>query len=271
MNDIQVENVTKIFSTGSKENKVIEGINLRIEKNEFICIVGLSGCGKTTLMRIMAGFEKPTTGDVFYNGEKITKPKMKCAFFFQDFNQLFPWKTAKKNVVYPLMLNKYGNRRECERKAEEYLELVNIRNNKRVNKKDNIWSRFPCTLSGGEKQRVTLARTLAMQPDVLFMDEPFSSLDAMTREDLQNELRKIWRELKLTIIFVTHNLDEAIRLSTRIIVLGNECGEEHDNPAKIFNDITNNVSGKRMPTDAGYSELWNELNKSIKACRDKNQ
>ena len=249
MKYMDIVNVDKNFNSNNEEHKVLMSINFSIEKGDFICIVGSSGCGKTTLLRIMAGFEKPTNGKIFCNGEKIKKPRMKGAFIFQEHDQLLPWKTAINNVTYPLML-KSMTKKDRERKAEEYFNLVGL-------DFANDSKKYSHHLSGGMKQRVAIARSLAMQPEILFMDEPFSSVDAYIRDILNEKLLSIWKELELTIVFVTHSIDEAIRLSTKIIVLGGK-------PAGIVGNYTNSVKGQRRPTDDGYSKLWDSLYSSIR-------
>jgi NitT/TauT family transport system ATP-binding protein len=195
----------------------------------------------------VAGFEKATAGDVICNGVKALKPDMKRAYIFQDMNQLFPWKTVKENIMYPLVLSEYGTRRECAEKAEEYLELVELK---------EYADYYPHTLSGGMKQRVALGRALAMQSEIILMDEPFSSMDEQTRQHLHEELLTVYRKLKPTIMFVTHNLDEAIHLSTRILVLKGK-------PAKVTGNFLNRVHGNKTANDAGYSEFRNLLFESI--------
>jgi NitT/TauT family transport system ATP-binding protein len=240
---IEVSNVKKSFNN----NIVLEDVNFFINKGEFICLIGKTGCGKSTLLRIMAGFEKPDLGDVFCNKEKIFKPNMKRAYIFQDFNQLLPWKTVKENIMYPLILNKHGTKRECEIEADNYLLSLKLK---------EYSTFYPHALSCGTKQLVALARALAMKPEIIFMDEPFSSVDAQTRDYLHDKLLSIWKKLKLTILFVTHNIEEAIHLSTRILVLKGK-------PSKITDNISNNICGNKKPSDDGYSTFWNLLYESI--------
>lgn len=245
---LEINNVSKVFTNNNDNLKVLDNISISIDRGEFVCIVGQSGCGKTTLLRIMAGFEKPSNGDIICIGENINKPQMKYAYIFQDFNQLLPWKTLKQNIMYPLILNKYGTKAECDVKAREYLELVDL---------VEFENYYPHKLSGGMKQLGAIARALSMQSELIFMDEPFSSLDAGTREKIHNELLSIWKNQNLTIVFITHDIAEAIRLSTRVIVLGGK-------PATVIHDIENKVSGEKLPSDQGYLELWGILHEKIK-------
>jgi NitT/TauT family transport system ATP-binding protein len=244
---LEIENVSKSFSDNKTTTDVLDNICFSVDKGSFVCIIGQSGCGKTTLLRTVAGFEKASSGKAVCNGEVIEKPQMKYAYIFQDFNQLLPWKTLKQNIVYPLSLNNYGTKEECELKAREYLELVELA---------EYEDYYVHKLSGGMKQRGAIARALAMQPEIILMDEPFSSLDARTREKIHQELLSVWRKLNLTIVFITHDITEAIHLSTKIIVLGGR-------PAKVMHDIENKVAGEKLPTDCGFAELWNLLHESM--------
>jgi len=246
MDYLNVKNVSKVFTNENKEIKVFDKINMSISKGDLVCIVGQSGCGKTTLLRMMAGFEKVTDGEIICNNTIITKPKMKYAYIFQDYDQLLPWKTVKQNVAYPLKILKY-NKLELEKKVKEFLELVGL-----IEYADF----YPHALSGGMKQRVAIVRALAMNPEILYMDEPFSALDAQNREILNNVLLSIWKKFKITIVFVTHNLDEAIFLSNKIVIIGAK-------PVKNVNIIENNVEGQKLPSDKGYTELWSLLYNSF--------
>lgn len=251
MNLININSVSKVFSNKGKEIKVLDNINISISKGDFISIVGQSGCGKTTLLRMMTGFENVTSGEVICNGVKIIKPQMKYAYIFQDFNQLLPWKTVKQNIIYPLEIKNYS-KEEIDKKSKELLGLVELL---------EFADFYPHTLSGGMKQRVAIARALAMNPEILFMDEPFSALDAQVREKLNKELLSIWEKLKMTIVFVTHNLDEAIFLSNKIVVIGGK-------PGRIISIIENNVEGQKLPNNKGYTELWSLLYENIKLTKD---
>jgi NitT/TauT family transport system ATP-binding protein len=237
-------NVSKTFTDRGNLYPVLENIELSVNIGDFVCIMGKSGCGKTTLLRLMAGFETLTEGRIVCQGEEVVKPKMNRAFIFQTFNQLLPWKKVVDNVMYPLELNGYGYKKECHQKACEYLRLVGL--------EPKCYNFYPYKLSGGMKQRVAIARVLAMQPEIIYMDEPFCSIDAQTRQALHIELLTVWRELGLTIVFITHDIHEAIRLSQRVIVLGNS-------PARIIADYENPVKGGKTLVDSGYAGFWHEL------------
>lgn len=253
MKYMDIDCITMKYKNEEKEQIVLKNVSFSIEKEAFVCIVGASGCGKTTLLRIMAGFSMPTNGKVMCNGKEVKKPWMEGAFIFQEQDQLLPWKTARQNIIYPMKINKIA-KQEREVKANEYFTRVGLNIEKDSPK-------YPHQLSVGMKQRVAIARALAMQPEILFMDEPFSSVDKYTRDKLHDDLLKLWNELNLTIVFITHDIDEAIRLANRIIILGK-------NFTGIVGDYINNVEGERRPTDGGYSELWNSIYNGIKGGND---
>ncbi len=187
---------------------ILENIDMDVGDNEFVCIVGPSGCGKTTLLNMIAGFEKPLEGSIKYRGKEITGPGPERAVIFQEYS-LLPWMDVQKNVEFSLDRKKYT---ETERRqiAKEYIDLVKL---------TGFEGSRPNLLSGGMKQRVAIARAFAMQPDVLLMDEPFSSLDEQTRRHLDAEVLDIWKRERRTVILVTHSIDEALLLATRIVML----------------------------------------------------
>lgn len=203
---LQVKNLKKSF-----DNKLIlDNINMEVHHNEFICILGSSGSGKSTLIECIAGFTPIEDGEIRLEGQKITKPSAQMIAVFQDFNQLFPWKTIEDNIKYPLKVrNRSLNKEELSQKATKALEFVNLSGEEK---------KYPKELSGGMKQRAAVARALALEPKILLMDEPFGSLDAITRKELQKNLKQITKEVGLTIIFVTHDIDEALYLSNRIFL-----------------------------------------------------
>ena len=211
---LTISRLTKIFQNGEKSTAALNDINLRTHRREFLCVVGPSGCGKSTLVRILAGLEQHSSGEVLLQGQPVTGPGRDRGMVFQGYT-LFPWLTVKKNVMFGLEVNGHG-RLECEREAMQWLELIGL---------EKFADAFPQQLSGGMKQRVAIVRALANQPRILLMDEPFGALDAQTRARMQAHLLEIWRKIDITIIFITHDLDEAIYLADRILVLSAHPGE----------------------------------------------
>jgi len=207
---IHVENVNKCFNQRIKGKEVyaLDIVNFSIKKGEFFCILGPSGCGKSTLLNILAGFEKPTHGKVTIDRIEVKKPNKKYVTIFQEY-ALFPWRNVLQNVAYGLEVKGIGKERR-EKIAQKYIKLVNL---------EGFENKYPSELSGGMKQRLQIARTLAVKPEIIFMDEPFGALDITTRAKLQEELINIWRKEKKTIVFVTHNVNEAIMLGDRVAVM----------------------------------------------------
>jgi NitT/TauT family transport system ATP-binding protein len=204
---LEIQHLQKTYPGSA--SPALADFDLTIAEGEFLSLIGPSGCGKTTALRIIAGLLEPSGGDVRFNGVSSLAPSRDKAMVFQQFN-LFPWRTARANVAYGLEMQGMG-KRERMVIATEYLELVGL-----ADRADH----YPNQLSGGQCQRVGLARALAVQPKLILMDEPFGALDALTREHLQVLLQKICAERKLTVIFVTHSIDEAIFLSNRMVVMG---------------------------------------------------
>jgi len=211
MSVIEVENITKTFMSEKTEMLVLDNVSFSVSKDEFICIVGPSGCGKSTLLRMMAGLEKPDSGKILFNGQPITRPTPKIAMVFQLFG-LLPWKTALENVEVPLEVLGIVKQNRVHI-AQEYLQMVGL---------EGFENTYPHDLSGGMKQRVGIARALALKPEVLLMDEPFSSLDELTAKTLRELVLNIWRNPSLptnTFIMVSHNVEEAVFMADRVIVM----------------------------------------------------
>jgi NitT/TauT family transport system ATP-binding protein len=211
---LKVEDLSKKFNTPKGEIAALNKINFQIHRREFITVIGPSGCGKTTLIRILAGLDFPTSGNVLLEGKKMEGPGAERGMVFQDYT-LFPWLTVKKNVMFGLEIQGLGSLK-AEAEAMEWLEIVGLA---------KFAEAYPGQLSGGMKQRVAIARSLANRPEILFLDEPFGALDAQTRASMQAYLLKIWQNVDVTIFFVTHDLDEAVYLSDRILVLRANPGE----------------------------------------------
>lgn len=211
---LTVENVSKKFLSKNKEITVLEKINLEVQKGEFICILGPSGCGKSTLLNIIAGLEKPSEGKVFLNGKEVLSPGPDRIVMFQE-SALFPWLKVIDNVEFGMKISGIPKKERYE-KALKYLRMVHL-----IKFKDA----YVHQLSGGMKQRVALARALTLDSEVLLMDEPFAALDSQTKNILLLELQRIWWETKKTIIFVTHNVEEAVLLADRVVVMSSNPGK----------------------------------------------
>ncbi len=231
---IKVENVSKSFPNKKMINQVLNDISLEINYGEAISILGESGCGKSTLLNIIAGFEQADSGGVLLEGKAVSKPTRKCIMLFQNYG-LFPWKSALKNVELGLDGMNLTAKDKKER-ALHYLSLVGL---------ENHVDRFPHEVSGGMKQRIAIARALALQPEMILMDEPFAALDTFNRYHLQDELLRIQSKEKTTIALVTHDIDEAIYLSDRIFIM-------QANPGRIHKEIKIQLS---KPRDRSHSDF----------------
>lgn len=215
---LELAELSKQFNpTGADAKAILQDISVKIAPGEFVCIVGTSGCGKTTLIRILDGLIPPTSGCVMINGNAVSSPGPDRGFVFQQ-DSLLPWRNVLDNVVFGLEVLKKP-REESLATARELIRLVGLAGHEKS---------FPHQLSGGMRQRVNLARALAVDPDVLLMDEPFAALDAQTREVMQRELQNIWERKRKTVIFITHQIDEAVYLADRVLVLGGQPGSLRD-------------------------------------------
>jgi NitT/TauT family transport system ATP-binding protein len=204
-----VRNLTKAFRRQRDDRviKVFDGISLDVRPSEFICLVGPSGCGKTTLLRILNGLIPHDSGEIFLDGNAVIKPGIDKGFVFQD-SSLLPWRTVTDNVILGLEIQG-ADKKVARERAQKFIDLVGLK---------GFETHYPYELSGGMQQRVNLARALIVDPEILLMDEPFASLDAQTREIMQSELLKMWVQAKKTVIFVTHQIEEAIYLADRVVV-----------------------------------------------------
>ncbi|MBR0271545.1 MAG: ABC transporter ATP-binding protein [Methanobrevibacter sp.] len=214
---IEIKNINKSFDGRGKNLSVLENINLNIEDGELVCLLGPSGCGKTTLLRLIAGLDHPTSGEVIANGEVVEKPSGDRAVIFQQYS-LFPWLTVLQNVTFGLEISG-GSKEENIQAAERYLKSVGL-----LDFKDS----YPHELSGGMKQRVAIIRSLLNHSPILLMDEPFSALDMQNRHKLQEQLIGVWQRFENTIVFVTHDVDEAVYLADKIVLLDKNPGKIHE-------------------------------------------
>lgn len=205
---VSIQGVQKKYHTRKGDVVALSGVDFDIHENEFICVIGPSGCGKSTLLNIIAGLLEPTSGQILVDGKPIKGTGTDRGVVFQQY-ALFPWLTVKKNVEFGLKL-KGMSKEECDQVAMKYLRMVDL---------EKFADSYPKELSGGMKQRVAIARAYAMNPQVLLMDEPFGALDAQTRTQLQSELLKAWQEENKTCFFVTHDIEEAIVLATKVVIM----------------------------------------------------
>ena len=206
---VQIKAVEKIYEGRNGKTVALNGVTMDIYDNEFICVVGPSGCGKSTLLNIIAGLHEATSGEVLVDGKKVEGTGVERGVVFQQY-ALFPWLTVKDNVLFGLKLKKELNKQQREEIAMKYIRMVGL---------EKFVNAYPKELSGGMKQRVAIARAYAVNPSILLMDEPFGALDAQTRTQLQTELLRTWEEERKTCFFITHDVEEAILLATKVVVM----------------------------------------------------
>lgn len=211
---LEVKGLTKQFQSREGVVTALKDVNFKTHRREFVCVIGPSGCGKSTLIRMLAGLESPTSGQILLDGQPKYEPGPDRGMVFQGYT-LFPWLTVKENVMFGLKIQRAG-RIETESEAMQWLDMVGL---------EKFANNYPDQISGGMKQRVAIARALAAQPRILLMDEPFGALDAQTRGRMQASLMDIWRNVDITILFITHDLDEAVYLADRVLVLKAHPGE----------------------------------------------
>lgn len=211
---LEVKGLHKTFDSAQGQVTALKDINFKVHRREFVCVIGPSGCGKSTLIRILAGLETLSEGQMLLDGQSVSGPGPERGMVFQGYT-LFPWLTVKKNVMFGLV-NQGTGKAQAESEALQWIELVGL---------ERFADAYPHQLSGGMKQRVAIARALANQPRILLMDEPFGALDAQTRAKMQSYLLEIWKNIDITVLFITHDLDEAIFLADRILVLKANPGE----------------------------------------------
>ncbi|WP_292370809.1 ABC transporter ATP-binding protein [Methanoregula sp. UBA64] len=242
MGHLVIKDLTQAFrKDDNTELTALDHVSLEVKDKEFVCILGPSGCGKTTLLRLIAGLDTPEGGSIVLDGEEMKGPNPKIGFVFQEYS-LFPWRSVLDNIAFGLEM-KGVPREERYRIAEQYLSLVNL---------SAFKTSYPAELSGGMRQRVAVARALALDPVLLLMDEPFGALDAQTRNMLQTELLGIWEKTKKTIIFITHSVDEAVYLSDRIIVLS-------PRPGKVCRTVSIELPRPRDRTNPEFAELRRDI------------
>ncbi|MFC6874359.1 ABC transporter ATP-binding protein [Halobellus marinus] len=238
---VRVDGIGRRYDSPQGTVQALQDVSFDVETGEFVCIVGPSGSGKTTLFRIIAGLESPTSGTVSLDGDPVEGPGPNLGLVFQEYH-LFPWRTVSGNVGFGLERQDVGAA-ERQRRVDELLDLVGL---------DDFADSYPRDLSGGMKQRVALARALAVDPELLLMDEPFGAVDAQTKRMLQAELLDIWAETGKTILFVTHDVDEAITLADRVIVMGTE-------PGHVREHVEIDIDRPRSRSSARFGEYYERI------------
>jgi NitT/TauT family transport system ATP-binding protein len=238
---IVIENVQKVFTSGGRDVMALRDISLEIPQGQFTCLLGPSGCGKSTLLNAVAGFAPPSSGTIVADGQPVTGPGPERGMVFQEY-ALFPWMTVEQNIGFGLEIKRVP-RPDIKRRVDELLAILSL---------SDFRARFPKDLSGGMRQRVAIARVLALDSPIMLMDEPFGALDALTRRNLQDELLRIWAELKKTILFVTHSIEEAIYLADRIVVMTYR-------PGTVKRDIIVDLPRPRDPSAPEFNVLKREL------------
>lgn len=238
---LDVAGVTLRYKTPNLLVTATERVSFDVKKSDRFVLLGPSGCGKSTLLKAVGGYMQPSEGRMTINGREIVEPGADRMMVFQEFDQLLPWKTVLENVMFPLVKARKLPRKEAADRALHYIEKVNL---------TRAIDSYPHTLSGGMKQRVAIARGMAMEPDILLMDEPFAALDALTRRTCQDELLQLWHETKFTVLFVTHSIAEAIKIGNRILLLS-------PHPGRVTAEIQD--VDKVSAADGGAAQLEKQI------------
>jgi NitT/TauT family transport system ATP-binding protein len=245
MDHIVISGVGKVFQTAERDVVALKDINLTIPHGQFVCLLGPSGCGKSTLLNAVAGFALPSSGSIVADGRQVTAPGPERGMVFQEY-ALFPWMTVAENVAFGLQIKGMG-KDEIEATVARLLSMLSL---------NDFRNRFPKDLSGGMRQRVAIARVLALDSPIMLMDEPFGALDALTRRNLQDELLRIWSALRKTIIFVTHSIEEALYLADRIVVMTYR-------PGTVKRDLLVDLPRLRDPAAPEFNALKRELGQLV--------
>jgi NitT/TauT family transport system ATP-binding protein len=238
---LDVDGVTLRYKTPGVVITATERVSFAVNAADRFVLLGPSGCGKSTLLKAVGGYIRPSEGRITIKSREVTGPGADRMMVFQEFDQLLPWKTVLENVTFPLIEARRMRRREAEAKARHYIEKVNL---------TRAIDSYPHTLSGGMKQRVAIARGMAMEPDILLMDEPFAALDALTRRTCQDELLQLWAETQFTVLFVTHSIAEAVKIGNRVLLLS-------PHPGRVKAEVVGVDS--TSPTDGSAGRLEKEI------------
>lgn len=244
---LEVKRLTKGFISADREQTIaLKDVSFTVKQKELVCLLGRSGCGKSTLLKLLAGFIKPSSGDILLNGTPLLHPGPECCMVFQE-DALFPWLTVRENIAFGLS-NKALGRKQKQLEVERFIDLVGL---------NGFGSYLPREISGGMKQRVALARVLILQPGVLLMDEPFAALDAQTREQMQLLLQELRRQFAPTVLFVTHDVNEALLLGDRVLLFDK-------NPGRVSHDIKVELPQPRTADNESFLRLRTHINQQLK-------
>ena len=241
---LDLSGVTLQYKTEKTLVTATHRVSFQAWPGERTVLLGPSGCGKSTLLKAIGGYLQPVEGAIRLDGRSVDKPGPDRMMVFQEFDQLFPWKTVRQNIMFPLLTAKRMGRKGAARKADDYIERVHL---------SRFRDAYPHTLSGGMKQRVAIARALAMEPRILLMDEPFAALDALTRRKMQEELLELWATIKCNMVFVTHSIDEAIIVGSRIVVLS-------PHPGRVRAELNCGQFGLSSEAEPGFARLRERIN-----------
>ncbi|HSE77601.1 MAG TPA: ABC transporter ATP-binding protein [Alphaproteobacteria bacterium] len=248
---LEVDGVTLQYKTRDHLVTATYRVSFRVHPADRFVLLGPSGCGKSTLLKGVAGFMKPVEGTIRLAGRPVERPGPDRMMVFQEFDQLLPWKTVEQNVMFPMLVSGKYPRREAEARARTYIDKVNLTQFSDIH---------PHMLSGGMKQRVAIARAMAMEPDILLMDEPFAALDALTRRKMQEELLQLWDEIRFTVLFVTHSIEEAIVIGSRILVMS-------PHPGRVRAELNAHQFGHAQQGGEGFMSLQNRIHAMLFAER----
>ncbi len=249
---LDVRGVTLQYKTAEHLVTATYRVDFQVYKSDRYVLLGPSGCGKSTLLKAVGGYMMPEEGEIRLNGKPITRPGPDRMMVFQEFDQLLPWKTVKENVMFPMLAARRGSAKAVEEKAMHYIEKVNL---------TKFANHHPHLLSGGMKQRVAIARGMAMEPEVLLMDEPYAALDALTRRKMQDELLQLWDDTHFTVLFVTHSIAEAVKCGSRILLLSPHPGQVKAELASVPRDQQETAAAKALETrihDMLFSDVVEE-------------
>jgi NitT/TauT family transport system ATP-binding protein len=254
---LRVDHLRKTYGEGDQAVAAIGDLSFQVAEREFVCIVGPSGCGKTTLLKCMSGLLSPTSGEVHLREQRVSVPPEQMALVFQEYNRsLFPWMTVRKNVAFPLRRKQLSRARTTE-VVENAVESVGL---------SGFVERFPWELSGGMQQRVAIARAIAYQPEILLMDEPFASVDAQTRADLEDLILEVRKRFGITVVFVTHDIDESVYLGDRIVVLTPAPTKVQETLAVDLPSPRDQIDTKELPE---FARLRAHVYRAIKRTNEK--